>query len=151
MSKRDDHSRNFKSGFIEMFWLLTSYWGQARERYINIIADIHIKPLGPSKSCWICIIFMVHHIIYSPLGAGGGGSHTVATEALSGKKKFSRKAAGTGTRRNWKQCPVQVICCISGRRVVRTTLTAALKPGSYRNNQAVGKAFMHSSFIAVMC
>ena len=28
------------------------------------------------------------------------------------------------------------------------TLTAALKPGNSRNSQAVGKAFMHSSFRA---
>ena len=74
----------------------------------------------------------------------------VATEALSGRKNSAETQRGPGHRRNWKQCSLQVICGFSGRRVVRMTLTAALNPGNYRNSQAVGKAFMHSSFIAAI-
>lgn len=57
---------------------------------------------------------------------------------------------GQGHRQTCKQCLVQVICCISGRRVVHMTLRGTQKPGNYRNSQVVGKAFLHASFTAAI-
>lgn len=75
-----------------------------------------------------------------------GRIHKTSYRGTFRKKKFSRNT--TGTRPEvWKQCPVHVICCISGRRALRVTLKAAQNPGNYRNSQAVGKAFRHSGFL----
>lgn len=57
---------------------------------------------------------------------------------------------GQGHRQTCKQCLVQVICCISGRRVVHMTLRGTQKPGNYRNSQVVGKTFIHASFTAAI-
>lgn len=68
--------------------------------------------------------------------------------------KITRHSAemywGQGYRQTHKQYSVQVICCISGRRVVHMTLTATQNTGNYRNSQAMGKAFIHSGFTATI-
>lgn len=68
--------------------------------------------------------------------------------------KITRRSAerywGQSYRQTHKQYSVQVICCISGRRVVHMTLTATQNTGNYRNSQATGKAFIHSGFTATI-
>lgn len=121
-----------------MFWLLTSYWAQAKERQTNVLADIN--SLGPLKSCWIFITYVTLYYIWY-----FGGGREEFTRVPFRKKNFSSNTAVTRPE-VWKQCPVHVICCISGWRALRITLTAAQNPGNYRNSQAVGKAFTRSGF-----
>lgn len=78
-----------------------------------------------------------------------GRIHKTSHRGTFRKKKFSRNTAGSRPE-VWKQCPVHVICCISGRRALRLTLTAAQTPGNYRNSQAVGKAFTRSDFTSAI-
>lgn len=95
LKKCDDDSRNFKSRFTEIFWLLTSYWGQARERYTNIIVT-DIKSLGSSKSCWNFIIYGTQYHLWC------WGNHKSSYRSAFRKKKFSRHAVGTRPQVKWE-------------------------------------------------